>query len=88
MASNYKLVRLIRTPTSECYLIWDQAARVGQADIHYTEGLVHCTIIIEEELTNEQINELVAQLADDSSPATCQTSSARTSSSTSLSARK
>ena len=65
MASNYKLVRLIRTPTSECYLIWNETSRVGQADIHYTEGLVHCTIIVEEELNNDQINELVAQLDDD-----------------------
>lgn len=65
MSANYKLVRLIRTPSSECYLIWDENSRVGQADIHYTEGLVHCTIILEEEMSSERINELISQLDDD-----------------------
>lgn len=65
MATGYKLVRLIRTPSSEVYLLWDDGARVGQVDVHYAEGLVHCTIILEQELSTEAIESLVAQLDDD-----------------------
>lgn len=65
MAAPYKLVRLIRTPSSEVYLLWDDGERVGQADIHYAEGLVHCTIVVEQDLTREEIDALIAQLDDD-----------------------
>ncbi|NUP98856.1 MAG: hypothetical protein HUU35_03255 [Armatimonadetes bacterium] len=65
MPSTYKLVRLIRTASSECYLIWDNDNRVGQADIHYAEGLVHCTIILEQTLEREGVEALIEQLDDD-----------------------
>ena len=64
-ASAYKLVRLIRTPSSEVYLLWDDAQRVGQVDLHYAEGLVHCTVILEQTLTREEIEGLIEQLDDD-----------------------
>ncbi len=65
MASAYKLVRLIRTPSSEVYLMWDNGNRIGQADIHYAEGLVHCTLIVEQTMTREEIEAIIAQLDDD-----------------------
>ncbi|MCC7491867.1 MAG: hypothetical protein IT204_05945 [Fimbriimonadaceae bacterium] len=65
MSSNYKLVRLIRTPSSEVYMIWEADERVGQADIHYAEGLVHCTILLEQTLERQPIEALIAQLDDD-----------------------
>ena len=63
--SDYKLVRLVRTPSSEVYLIWDTVARVGQVDLHYADGLVHGTIILEQTLDRTAIDALISQLDED-----------------------
>ncbi len=63
--TSYKFVRLIRTPSSEVYLLWDGIDRVGQADIHYCEGFVHCTILVEESLSRDEIDAIVNQLDED-----------------------
>lgn len=63
--SDYKLVRLVRTAYSEVYLLWDDDVRVGQVDLHYAEGLVHGTIIVEQQLSREQIEALISQLDED-----------------------
>ncbi|HIE50607.1 MAG TPA: hypothetical protein EYP85_02515 [Armatimonadetes bacterium] len=63
--SEFKLVRLVRTPSSEVYLIWDEDTRVGQADIHYAEGLVHMTIVLEQTLSTEELDHLIAQFDED-----------------------
>ena len=62
---DYKLVRLVRTSSSEVYLIWQGATRVGQVDLHYAEGLVHATLVIEQDLEQDQIEGIIAQLDDD-----------------------
>lgn len=62
---DYKLVRLVRTPASEVYLIWQEATRMGQVDLHYAEGLVHATLVLEQDLDQERIEALIAQLDDD-----------------------
>jgi hypothetical protein len=62
---DYKLVRLVRTPSSEVYLIWDDATRVGQVDLHYADGLVHGTIILEQTLERSRIEALISQLDED-----------------------
>lgn len=63
--ADYKLVRLVRTATSEVYLVWEDSARIGQVDLHYADGLVHGTVILEQNLDREQIEGLIAQLDED-----------------------
>ena len=41
--TNYKLIRLVRTQSSEVYLIWDDDRRIGQIDLHYAHDTIHGT---------------------------------------------
>lgn len=63
----YRLSRLVRTPSSEIFLIWDEDRRVGQVDLHYVENqeTVHATLILEADLPVNVEEELLAQIDDD-----------------------
>lgn len=63
----YRLSRLVRTPSSEIFLIWDEDRRVGQVDLHYveTQETVHATLILEADLPVNVEEELLAQIDDD-----------------------
>ena len=78
--SAFRLVRLLRTLSSEIYVIWrgDPSAdsgspraesrgdqRVGQADIHYADNSVQADLFLESALDDEEQHELVHQLDDD-----------------------
>jgi hypothetical protein len=63
--SRFKLTRLVRTNTSEIYLIWDGDKRMGQVDIHYAHDTIHATIVFEADLTVSDEEELLAQVDDD-----------------------
>ena len=65
MVDEFKIVRLVRTPSSEVYLIWDGDDRLGQVDLHYAEELVHATVILEEPLAREEVEELIQQLDEE-----------------------
>jgi hypothetical protein len=60
-----KLVRVVRTDTSEVYIVWQDDARLGQVDIHYGYDLVHATLMLEKDLTADQQADLVDQLDQD-----------------------
>jgi hypothetical protein len=60
-----KLVRVVRTDTSEVYIIWQEDTRLGQVDVHYGYDLIHATLILEKDLTPEQQTDLVDQLDQD-----------------------
>ena len=60
-----KLVRVVRTDTSEVYIIWQEDTRLGQVDIHYGYDLIHATLILEKDLTPEQQGDLVDQIDQD-----------------------
>jgi hypothetical protein len=62
---NAKLVRVVRTETSEVYIVWQDDNRLGQVDIHYGPDLIHATLIIEKDLDAEQQADLVEQLDQD-----------------------
>ncbi len=64
-ATNYRLTRLVRTQTSEIYLVWDEDRRIGQVDIHFAHDTIHATMILESDLTLEQEEGLIAQIDDD-----------------------
>jgi len=60
-----KMVRVVRTETSEVYIIWQDDVRLGQVDVHYGLDLIHATLVLEKDLTPEQQSDLVDQLDQD-----------------------
>ncbi len=60
-----KLVRVVRTDSSEVYIIWQADTRLGQVDIHYGQDLVHATLVLEKDLSAEQQGDLIDQLDQD-----------------------
>jgi hypothetical protein len=65
LESRFKLTRLVRTESSEIYLIWDGDKRMGQVDLHYAHDTIHATIVFESDLTVSDEEELLAQIDDD-----------------------
>ena len=59
------MTRLVRTQSSEIYLIWDDDRRLGQLDIHYAHDTIHATLVLEADLPIEQEEGLIAQIDDD-----------------------
>jgi hypothetical protein len=48
------------------YIIWDQdERRAGQIDIHYADLTIHATVILEQRLSQEQEEDLIALIDDD-----------------------
>ena len=65
MENRFKLTRLVRTQSSEIYLVWDADKRVGQIDIHFAHDTIHATVIFESDLSVGEEEELLAQVDDD-----------------------
>lgn len=65
IATNFRMTRLVRTQSSEIYLIWDDDRRLGQLDIHYAHDTIHATLVLEADLPIEQEEGLIAQIDDD-----------------------
>ena len=63
--SGFRLVRLVRTLSSEVYLIWDEARRLGQIDLHYADDSIHANLILEAELSEADQQQLYAQIDED-----------------------
>ncbi len=65
MENRFKLTRLVRTHSSEIYLIWEGDRRVGQVDLHFAHDTIHATIIFEADMAVSDEEELLAQVDDD-----------------------
>jgi len=61
----FKLTRLVKTMTSEIYLIWENERRLGQLDLHYAQDTIHATLVLEEDLTVNEEEELLRQIDED-----------------------
>jgi len=57
-----RLARVVRTQSSEVYLLWEDDTRLGQIDLHYGPDLIHATLLLERELSAEQQADLVDQI--------------------------
>lgn len=57
--------RQYRTPYSEGYLVFDSGERLGRIDLHYTPTVVYATLVIEREMTEEEILDLIETVDDD-----------------------
>ena len=65
MADTFKLSRLVRTVSSEIYVIWEGERRVGQLHIHYTHYTIHVTLIFEVDVSLSEEEELLAAIDED-----------------------
>ena len=63
----YRLSRLVRTQSSEIFLIWEDDRRIGQLDLHFAveSRTIHATLILEADLPVSTEEELLAQIDDD-----------------------
>jgi hypothetical protein len=64
----YKFTRLVRTPQSECQILWrvtptgDDNERVGSLDIHFENRYIHGTLVLEVELSEEELTLLLEDI--------------------------
>ena len=58
MDGRFRLTRLVRTHSSEIYLIWEENNRVGQLDLHFAHDTIHATLILEADLSVASEEEL------------------------------
>jgi hypothetical protein len=65
MEGRFRLTRLVRTTSSEIYLIWEENNRVGQLDLHYANETIHATLILETDLSVSSEEELLTQIDED-----------------------
>lgn len=65
MDARFRFTRLVRTQSSEIYLIWEEENRVGQLDLHYAGETIHATLILEADLSVTSEEELLTQVDED-----------------------
>ena len=65
MNGHYKFVRLVRTGSSEIYVLWDGENRVGQLDLHYAGDIIHGTLILEMDLPSAEEEDLLTHIDQD-----------------------
>lgn len=64
-ALDVRLVRVVRTNSSEVYIIWQDDVRLGQVDIHFGPDLINATLILEKDLDSEQQGDLIDLIDQD-----------------------
>src|SRR2546422_858443 len=57
--------RNVRTESSEIFTIYGGARRVGRVDIHYGRFEVHGTLLLEVDLTDDELQQLIDQLDEE-----------------------
>ena len=63
--ADFDLEREVRTASSEVYNILEENRQVGRIDIHFTYNVVHVSLVVDESLTQETIQELVETIDQD-----------------------
>jgi len=57
--------RVCRTPQSEAYLLSEGDTPFGRVDLHFGTSVVHGVLIVERELSDEDLHGLVQRIDDD-----------------------
>lgn len=57
--------RTVRTETSEIFTIYGGARRIGRVDVHYGRFEVNGTLLLEVELTDDEVQQLIDQLDEE-----------------------
>lgn len=65
MQSRFRMMRLVRTASSEVYVIWEGEERVGQLDLHYVRDTIQGTLILETILSITSEKDLLEQIDQD-----------------------
>ena len=63
--NRFRLARLVRTISSEVYLVWEGERRIGQVDLHYADASIHANLLLETDLSPEEAQGLYSQLDED-----------------------
>jgi hypothetical protein len=61
----FRFVRLLRTLSSEIYVVWRRDQRIGQVDLHFADNSVQADLLLEAALAEEERLDLIRQLDDD-----------------------
>lgn len=61
----FKVSRLVRTASSEIYVIWQGETRVGQVHLHYAHDTIHAALLLESDLTVTEEEELLEVIDED-----------------------
>ncbi|MHB1001785.1 MAG: hypothetical protein ACYC27_21300 [Armatimonadota bacterium] len=65
MADKFNLSRLVRTVSSEIYVMWEGEKRVGQLHLHFAHFTIHVTMMLEIDLSLTEEEDLLAQIDED-----------------------
>lgn len=65
MADKFNLSRLVRTVSSEIYVIWEGEKRVGQLHLHFAHYTIHLTMMLETDISLTEEEDLLAQIDED-----------------------
>ena len=57
--SKFYFERECRTAYSECYTVLKDENALGRVDIHFTDAVVHATLNVAQNLTGEEIQDLI-----------------------------
>jgi hypothetical protein len=60
--------RTVRTESSEIFAIYGGARRVGRIDLHYGRFEVHGTLLLEVDLTDDELQQVIDQLVQTHDP--------------------
>jgi hypothetical protein len=63
--SELRYDRVCRTPQSEAYLLSEGDSAFGRVDLHFGASVVHAVLIVERELSDEDLHGLVQRIDDD-----------------------
>lgn len=57
--------RQVRTESSESFVVYGGARRIGRLDLHYARFEVHGTLVSEVELTDDEVQQLIDQIDEE-----------------------
>ena len=63
--TDFKLSRLVRTASSEIFVIWQGDTRVGQVHLHYAHDTIHAALLLEVDLTRTEEEDLLEAIDED-----------------------
>jgi hypothetical protein len=63
--TQFRLSRLVRTASSEIYVIWEGETRVGQVHLHYAHDTIHAALLLEIDLTVTEEEDLLEAIDED-----------------------
>ncbi|MCX6377156.1 MAG: hypothetical protein NTU88_14185 [Armatimonadetes bacterium] len=65
MTDKFQLSRLVRTVSSEIYVVWEGEKRVGQLHLHFAHYTIHVVLMLEVDIAISDEEELIAQIDED-----------------------